>query len=442
MWNSSDTLIPEKELSYAEYMLNKSDVVVISPSAYTNHFAPLELWSISSTNRPTFLNELKRSDIELPYQFDYGKNIVFTSANNSHLVIPISILDAGEYKVLSRYFANEKGGLLDFDMGGKSLRLDTKSHLNRFVWTDLGTLGLSEGTQTLSIENRNGFNAVNLIALIPSEKYEQYKAEFINTLRDKEIIHVFEAESDFNFDESATRVVRDIGNYSNGKALELSTQDLASTKFEILKEGKYNLSIYGKGTITLNIDGIIRRTINLVEGGGAHIEPIALNSGNHYIEIAPANGTNLSYLDSISIDLIKSDDDEGQSSLLEQHGGQQSEKTIIRYHKIDPTNYEVSVKAESPFMLAFAEAYDERWTAEVEEISTGIKKTYKPLPLYGTINGFRIDTEGEYVVHIKYTPQETFYAGAWISAISYAFVIVYLIRPHHLIFPRSRNNLQ
>jgi hypothetical protein len=93
-------------------------------------------------------------------------------------------------------------------------------------------------------------------------------------------------------------------------------------------------------------------------------------------------------------------------------------------------------------MLAFAEAYDERWTAEVEETSTGMKKIYKPLPLYGVINGFRIDTEGEYVVNIKYAPQETFYVGAWISAVSYAFVIVYLIRGHHLIFPRSRNNLR
>jgi hypothetical protein len=43
---------------------------------------------------------------------------------------------------------------------------------------------------------------------------------------------------------------------------------------------------------------------------------------------------------------------------------------------------------------AFAEAYDERWTAEVEEGSNGIKKMYKPLPLYGAINGFFIDTEG------------------------------------------------
>jgi hypothetical protein len=151
-------------------MVDKSDVLVISPSAYTNEFAPLNLWSISSANRPTFLNELKRSSIELPYQFDYGKNIIFTSANNSQLAIPLSVSDAGEYKVLSRYFANEKGGLLDFNINGKSLTLETKSHLDRFVWTDLGTLRLSEGTQTLSIENRNGFNALNLIALIPAEK--------------------------------------------------------------------------------------------------------------------------------------------------------------------------------------------------------------------------------------------------------------------------------
>jgi hypothetical protein len=436
MWNLSDTLIPEKELSYAEYMLNKSDVIVISPSSYSKDYAPLKLWSISSANLTTFLNLLHYSGIALPYQFDYGKNIIFTSAKNSQLAIPLSVSDPGEYKVLLRYFANDKGGLLDLDLNGESRTLETKSHLNKFVWTDLGTLRLSEGTQTLSIENRNGFNALNLIALIPTEKYEQYKAEFIKSLVDKDIIHIFEAESDFNFDRRRSSVVHDI-DYSNGKALELRTGDIASTRLEILKDGNYDLAFYGNGTITVDIDGATSRTINLVDGV-AHIEPVSLNSGNHYIGIAQANGTNFSYLDSVLIGSIRPED--GQSSLKQRQQQQPSEEAIIRSHKIDPTNYEVTVKAKSPFMLAFAEAYDERWTAEVKT-SNGVK-TYKPLPLYGVINGFRIDTEGEgdYVVQIKYAPQEIFYVGASISAVSYAFVIVYIIRAQHLILPLSRNN--
>jgi hypothetical protein len=435
MWNLSDTVIPENELSYAEYMLNKNNVIVRSTSAYANNYAPLELWSQSSTNRPAFLSETYRRGIELPYQFDYGKNIVFTSANNSQLVIPLSASDAGEYKILLRYFANDEGGLLDFNLGGKSLRLETKSHVNRFVWTDLGTVSMSEGTQTLSIANRNGYNALNLIALIPADKYEQYKSEFINSLREKDVIHIFEGESDFNFDGTRSRAVSDI-NYSNGKALELSsTQDIASTKFEILKAGNYNLAIYGKGTITIEVDGTIRNTINLLEGV-PHIEPITLNSGNHYIEIAQSSGTNPSYLDSIILHWISAEDG-GQSSIIQQKRGEES---IMKYNQIDPTTYEVALKSESPFMLAFAEAYDERWTAEVEEKSSGTKKIYKPLPLYGAINGFSIDTEGEYVIHIKYTPQEIFYVGAWISAVSYAFVVAYLLRAHRLIFPRVTKN--
>jgi hypothetical protein len=450
MWNLSDTLIPEKELSYAEYMLDKNDVIVISTSPYTNNYAPAELWSQTSISRPPFLVQLYARGIELPYQFDYGKNIVFTSANNSKLTIPISVSDGGggEYKVLVRYFSNEKGGLLDFNLGGKSLELDTKSHVNRFVWADLGTLASSneQGTQTLSIENRNGFNALNLMALVPAEKYEQYRVEFISSLHDKDIIHIFEAESDFNFLDitGQSRVVSDI-DYSNSKALELgSTQDIASARFEILKNGKYNLAIYGSGTITVYIDGMTSRTINLVEGV-PHIESLELKPGNHLIEITQAAyGTDFSYLDSMFISSIKTPENgSGQPSVTQQAG----EEAIIKYQKIDPTTYEVNVKAESsPFMLAFAEAYDERWTAEVEEISsTDTKKIYKPLPLYGAINGFWIDTEGlreggEYVIHIKYAPQELFYMGAWISGLSYAGVIVYLVRAHLLKFPLNRNN--
>jgi hypothetical protein len=74
-----------------------------------------------------------------------------------------------------------------------------------------------------------------------------------------------------------------------------------------------------------------------------------------------------------------------------------------------------------------------------------MKRIYKPLPLYGAINGFWIDTEGlqgggEYVIHIKYAPQELFYIGACISSVTLAFVIVYVIRAHHPIFPLGRNN--
>jgi hypothetical protein len=434
LWNSSDTLIAENQLGYAEYMLDKSDVIVIRPSSYTNDYAPFRVWSISSANSPSFLNIVGYYyGIELPYQFDYGKNIIFTSASNSTLEIPLSISDPGEYKVLLRYFANEGGGMLDLGLNGNSQFFATKSHVNRFIWSDMETIRLSEGTHTLSITNTAGLNALNLIAIVPAEKYEHYKGEFITSLVNKDIIHVFEAESDLNFAGTAA-VVQDI-DYSNGKAVELRAQDIASTGFEILKKGNYNLAIYGEGTITIYIDGTRISTASLVDDGIAHIEPVSFNSGDHFIDIVSANGTSSSLprLDSVLIGSNRTDN--GQSSTIQQ---QPAEEPIINYQKIDPTNYEVTVKAQSPFMLAFAEAYDERWTAEVKT-SNGVK-SYKPLPLYGVINGFMIDTVGDYEIHIKYAPQEIFYIGASISAVSYAFIIGYLLRAHHLIFHRGRNN--
>jgi hypothetical protein len=350
---------------------------------------------------------------------------------------------------LVRYFANEKGGFVDLNLGGKPLELETRSRLNKFVWADLGTLSLSNDqgtTPIVSIENRYGFNALNLIALVPAEKYEQYKAEFINSLHDKDIIHIFEVESDFNYFDrpSLSRVVSDM-NYSNGKALEIrSNRQIASTEFEILKNGRYNLAIYGEGTITAYIDGATSRTINLTRGV-PYVESVELNSGNHLVEItAAANSTSFPYLDSVSIDLMKNN---GNGQLVSSLGQQRPiEEPIVTYQKIDPTTYEVIVKTESssPFMLAFAEAYDEGWTAEVEEISsTDTKKIFKPLPLYGAINGFFIDTEGlqggrEYLIRMNYAPQELLYIGAWVSGFSYAGVIIYLIRAHLLKFRMNR----
>ena len=432
MWQSFDTLIPENELAYAEFILDKSDVIVIPPSDYTDTFAPLKEWSKSSTNIQSFLNQLQRNGVELPYQYDYGEDIVFTSARDSQLDMSVPVPRAEEYKVLARYFANDRGGMIDLNFNEKSLPVATKSQLNRFVWADLGTLRLSEGTQTLSIENRDGLNAINLITLVPVDKYEEYKVEFMRSMTDKNVVHILEPESDFIFDAASSRVVRDI-EYSNGKALELNSEDIASSRFEILKDGNYDLTLYGEGNVTIDIDGKIRRGLSFVDGV-SHIEALSFGPGYHDIEITPSDGTNFSRLDSMHVGSRINDDINSLFAPAEPS----AEEPLIQYNKIDPTSYQLTVKAESPFMLAFADAYDERWRAEVIT-SDGIRKLYKPLPLYGAINGFMIDTVGDYVISIKYAPQEIFYLGAAISTVAYALIVVYIIRAHHPLLLRYRH---
>ena len=102
-------------------------------------------------------------------------------------------------------------------------------------------------------------------------------------------------------------------------------------------------------------------------------------------------------------------------------------KKELNYTKINPTLYKVQVNSTEPFMLSFAESYDPLWEARVYKNGKLVEKS-KPVPLYGVINGFWINTTGENLeIVIRYTPQDYFEIGLIISGTTLAACIAYLI---------------
>jgi len=100
---------------------------------------------------------------------------------------------------------------------------------------------------------------------------------------------------------------------------------------------------------------------------------------------------------------------------------------ILKYEKINPTLYKVQVNATEPFMLSFAESYDPLWEARVYKNGKLVEKS-KPVPLYGVINGFWINTTGENLeIVIRYKPQDYFEFGLVISGTTLTACIGYLI---------------
>jgi hypothetical protein len=99
---------------------------------------------------------------------------------------------------------------------------------------------------------------------------------------------------------------------------------------------------------------------------------------------------------------------------------------IESYLKINPTLWKVQVNATKPFMLSFAESYDPLWEARVYKDGKLVEKV-KPVPLYGVINGFWINTTGDNLeIVIRYTPQDWFEIGLVISGTTFAFSLFYL----------------
>ena len=102
-----------------------------------------------------------------------------------------------------RYFRNQKGGTINVYFDGKLMKeVDTYDQIsNKFEWKKIGTLKAEEDKHTLTLQNVAGFNAVNILAILPNHELEKLtsKAEmFSNNAR---IINIMEGESNFYNDK-------------------------------------------------------------------------------------------------------------------------------------------------------------------------------------------------------------------------------------------------
>lgn len=90
----------------------------------------------------------------------------------------------------------------------------------------------------------------------------------------------------------------------------------------------------------------------------------------------------------------------------------------VVYEKIDSTKYKVTVQnLNTPKMLVFSERYDPRWVLNGKE----------SLPVYGFLNGFYIQKDGEYL--IEYEPQKYVLPGLILSGITVVVLLsLFLIR--------------
>jgi hypothetical protein len=201
-------LIGKSSLSPIEYelmfpLVNEDNIIQTIDA--TNHSNPSKTWSKASTLDPDngqfhpFLNSLGIEN----WEFDYGKGLVITHAMGEKISMPVQIPKDGEFDFFIRYLENQKGGIIKTYVDDKPIsELDTQDDRDsRFLWKKLSNssspLYLTKGKHTLTLENVAGFNAVNIIAVLPAEltKHHQYESKkFANNMNN---IYLLEAESDF-----------------------------------------------------------------------------------------------------------------------------------------------------------------------------------------------------------------------------------------------------
>lgn len=395
------------------------DQYFIAPSTYTNRFSPTEVWSTTGLN-DDWIAYFRFKSLTNPWEFDYNKGIAISDVSGSSsphtLVIPVNIQKSDTYELYARVLENPDGGKLTVSFDGESFDIVTVDKASNFVWKKIGTFNLSGGEHSMVLVNNNGFNAVNVFALMPQEMAERYFDNAWNFVKGKKIIYFLEGESDF---DSGIVSDRFGGEASQGRVVIL--QEKATTSINILRNSSYKVAIRAfvcpdNNPLILEISDK-KFEVNLTDKEGKlkwiYLDPIFLQKGQHSLQILPEGET---IIDSLVVYSTTNSDETINDVFKHPRSA-----TILSYKEIDPTKYVIHVNSQEPFMLAFTEAYDPLWRAYVND------EEIKPLPLYSIINGFWINKTGEYDVEIAYKPQEFFYIGATISSVAIIVCIGFLI---------------
>ncbi|MDF0681953.1 MAG: hypothetical protein P0116_13425, partial [Candidatus Nitrosocosmicus sp.] len=174
----------------------------VSPFEYTYHNDNSLFWSrvnaIDSLHGE-FHPYLQPIGID-NWDLDYGKGIVITQASGAKLDIPITVDKDGQYDLFIRYLENFRGGnikiFLDDDLINEINTQGTDND-DKFVWKKIWSGNLTEGQHKLTIENANGFNAINTFAIVPHDQFKQSMSAIMDKSSGMNLIYLMD-QADFD----------------------------------------------------------------------------------------------------------------------------------------------------------------------------------------------------------------------------------------------------
>lgn len=375
--------------------------LVISPFDFCRRYSPHEHWSrgsLSDLLDAPFHPFLREFGVKC-WDFDYDRGVVFTNAYSARLNVPFDLTSSGNFSLFLRVFENSAGGRIALYVDGVPIgTVETRSEINGFVWRIIGNYKWASGRHVLTLENVDGLNSVNLVNVMPEGKALEIVQKFKRAVEDKDLLYVFEGESDMLREDAS--VVRSRA-FSNGAAVQLSSGSRISRTVELVCDGNYSFAVRGSGKMMLNVDGVSQE-ISFKESAWIFV-PVYLTSGRHKIEFSGLSGSKaeLDVLWLLKVNRVLNSWEEFEDVDVS--------ASVLNVRKIDPTRFVVQLYVNEPFMLHFSDAYDPAWTASFDG------RTVRSVRVFGVANGFWIDSVGEITVTVQFQPQRWFYVGLTVS---------------------------
>ncbi|MHA1334001.1 MAG: hypothetical protein ACTSPL_08035, partial [Candidatus Odinarchaeia archaeon] len=384
---------------------------LVIPFEYTNHYKPKDMWSRAQIVDPyhgTWHDQLKQFGLE-NWDFDYNRGLVFTYSNSTpSLTLTKNIAEDGSYDLFIRTFKNEKGGSISLYLDENEYLINTNFSKNRFTWDKVATINLNKGDHEIVLKQISGFNAVNLLAIIPHDQVIAYNSTLMSIIEDKPILRILEGE-DFLF-SNATISTKYGGIACNGKVLELEENAEAYDYVNIVDAGNYMLSIRYASTnnVSIAFDTLSDEYV-MPPSTSLQLQTlgnISLNVGQHKLIIK----SNFS-----DIDLIL---------LYHPQNGETIEEAFnasvqgLQLYRISSLNYEINEKIDSLHLILLTETYYGNW-----ELLTG-EYSRSPIPVNAIANGFLLENTD--TIRITYKYQFWVYVGLIVTLSTYIFIAITL----------------
>jgi hypothetical protein len=394
---------------------------LLVPARETQHGAVTEAWSRLDVYQFDWQFVLRDHGI-YHWGFDYGQGMVAhtSEARSSEqpdgpiicpmLKVPVLVPEHATYHLWVRHLRHPRAAELLISLDGQSpVVLSNDDPTTGFIWEDAGAVELTAGDHIIGLQNRDGFTAVNALALISEGEMAALRARTRKLAAQVPNIYLLEVETDF--DVSRVEAAQETAALSAGRAVVLNARDTISTTLDLVTSGEYVVAVRGSIppdaaplTITLGTTQL-------------YLEPQAINTDSAWLTAGPV------YLDEVAIPiyiqaagnsvvdafmLYTSSTPSPPDALFQET----SPPAEIRYEQVDPTRYHVRVRAERPFVLALAETYDPLW------IASGPDLQVSSVPLYGVINGFFMNRTGSYEIDVEYQPQQWARLGTLLTSIA------------------------
>ena len=358
LWESHKSML---DLAMSFILYNET-AIIISPANILRRYDPSKIWSPGyvadpfagfwTWNLPNFPNY----EWSYSYRPEYG--YAHTKGHDNFKLKFKTPID-GTYQILLRILGSPKSGTIEITLDGVvSKRINTKlNYTSEFIWIDFGKYNLTKGEHFLNVKNIEGYNAINIVVVVPEETLRYALQNAINLIYNNTVVIIMPIMGD-----------------SNGSTKQENGPIEIQGSFYVPKDGRYSLKIKtpelkSDSDIVVFIDEKKIKIFKKENFTYVTFESIWLNNGRHIFKIiSPVKSFNSGIIIFYPPDtLLNGISPCNMDTLLS--------AKLISVNVTDTIHrkYSVRVISNGPFLLTIPEAYDGMWIAESDtkvEIST------------------------------------------------------------------------